>query len=443
MGRTDGARDYCAEAVSYYEEALLLLSRVLPPKHRALLDAKTDLARILTESATAESLSEATYARGVALYASVIEELCARLQVVRAPELVQLTGHQITLELLDAVTSPVRLKALLPALSLSPPTLHLPAAGTKTATASTASAPAPAAAASPAEFDFPTTVSAIAQRCSELAALHTKAGRFQEAVELFRITLKVLRRQRAWIEPPALGPGQALVTPGAPEGLVGLALGGVGTAGRGDDDDVGVAAEGASASASASATGTGAARLEAAATSRTQAKARAARRARRLRTGEENTQDLRIAHVLLSLGQQSANLGVSLRGFNTQGSRVAMVDALDYSREAMELYRMIYRADDHPLVLMCLRSIAAVHAEQGKSRTARAVYDKILELYRAGAPFISHPSYTPLTPLLHPSYAPITPLLHPSYTPLTCSRVRGQIGAGKCAVVQSGCVAGR
>ena len=32
---------------------------------------------------------------------------------------------------------------------------------------------------------------------------------------------------------------------------------------------------------------------------------------------------------------------------------------------------------------------------------------------------LSHPSHTPLTPLLHPSHTPLTPLSHPSHTPLT------------------------
>jgi tetratricopeptide (TPR) repeat protein len=469
LDRTDGSRDYCAEAVSYYEEALLMLSRVLPPKHHALLTAKSDLARILTDSATAESLSETTYARGVALYASVIEELCARVQVVRSPELVQLSGHQITLELLAAVTSPARLEASLPALSSYPPVKEHLLAAADVGTKSAAGSPADV-------FEFPGTVSAIAQRCSELAALHTKAGRFQEAVELYKVTLKVLRRHRAWVEPPGLGPGQALVAPSTAGGRAGQAAvaaagggGGGGGADRGTGgDEAGhgggagsapaaaaasaAAAKGAPASASATvsadaaaaaAAATGAARLETAATARTRAEATAARRTRRVRTGDENSKDLHIAHVLLSLGQQSANLGVSLREFNVQGSRSAMVEALACVREAMELFRMLYSADDHPMVMVCLRSIAAVHAEQGKSRTARAVYDKILELYRAGALTpLYHPSTTPLPPLSHPSHIPLTSLLHPSTTLLHRSRVCRRARAGRRAVLQSRGVTG-
>jgi tetratricopeptide (TPR) repeat protein len=96
----------------------------------------------------------------------------------------------------------------------------------------------------------------------------------------------------------------------------------------------------------------------------------------------DNVADLRIAHTLVGLGQQSANLGSSLKGFNTEGTRNALVQALESLREAMELFRQVYRDNFHPLVMTCLRSLAAVHSEQGKHRTARAVYDKILELYR-------------------------------------------------------------
>ena len=64
------------------------------------------------------------------------------------------------------------------------------------------------------------------------------------------------------------------------------------------------------------------------------------------------------------------------------GKREALVKALGAAREAMELFRSIYRSDDHPCVLLCLQSIAAVHAEQGKRRTAVHVYDKIITLYR-------------------------------------------------------------
>ncbi len=431
INRVELAKDYCAEAVSYYEEALSLYHVTLPFSHLSLNSARTDLARILTDRNSADTLSDSTYSKGVSLYSLIIENLCKRLKIYRESDLEEMdldNGHQLTLSMLERVTETNFMNRIL-------------ITDRRNKTSSVATSPSSSSSSS----FIPTSSSDIAQgtltlmnepyilweiaaRCTELASLHAKAGHFAESVDTYVISLKIFRREREMV---LSGTAESRVkVPGA--GSASLISSQIDsqiadvnaasdnkskTEGRrrykiSDTQEVEEVAD-TKGSMVRDTDDADAGDTDAEIEGEGKREDGTKRKKKQMKpqvkpegttssmssdtdinsnistSFVDNRADTRIAQTLLALGQQEANLGASLVGFNLNASSGAFTAAMGHIREAAQLFRSLFRSDYHPVIILCLRCIASIHSAQGRHRTARSVYNKILELYRESGMAVS------------------------------------------------------